>query len=152
MSGAVSALIRRVTPRAGKSMLPPESAAVLAAIPMPVVVLDEADRFHFANPAAELFFDPADTFVKAKAGLALAKKKLGFRSLLEIVPLDATVVKGSHGLKTAPEDGPILLTQQAGMLPRETIAATEVFDVILAHLRGGDDSATGDGGAGAMPA
>lgn len=57
MSGAVSALIRRVTPRAGKSMLPPESAAVLAAIPMPVVVLDEADRFHFANPAAELFFD-----------------------------------------------------------------------------------------------
>ena len=57
MSGAVSALIRRVTPRAGKSMLPPESAAVLAAIPMPVVVLDEADRFHLANPAAELSFD-----------------------------------------------------------------------------------------------
>ena len=57
MSGAVSALIRRVTPRSGKSTLPPESAAVLAAIPMPVVVLDEADRFHFANPAAELFFD-----------------------------------------------------------------------------------------------
>ena len=33
MSGAVSALIRRVTPRSGKSALPPESATVLAAIP-----------------------------------------------------------------------------------------------------------------------
>ena len=61
MSGAVSALIRKVTPRAvkaarGAAALPPEAAAILAAIPAPVVVLDEADRFRFANPAAELFF------------------------------------------------------------------------------------------------
>ena len=86
---------------------------------------------------AELFFNPEDRFVKAKAGFSLLKKKLGFRSLLEVVPLDGKYVKGSHGLKTAPEDGPILLTRQAGLLPAKTIAATEVFDVILAHLRGG---------------
>ncbi|WP_145136025.1 nitrogen regulation protein NR(II) [Roseomonas gilardii] len=76
MSGAVSALIRRVTPRSGKSTLPPESAAVLAAIPMPVVVLDEADRFHFANPAAELFFD-------------LSAVSLAHISLHELLPEDS---------------------------------------------------------------
>ena len=84
---------------------------------------------------AELFFDPADKFVKAKAGVSLLKKKLGFRSLLEVVPLDASYVKGSHGVLTAsPEDGPIILTRSGDLLPSETIAATDVFDVILAHL------------------
>lgn len=34
----------------------PESASLLAALPVPVVVLDGADRFRFANPAAEQFF------------------------------------------------------------------------------------------------
>ena len=84
---------------------------------------------------AELFFDPADKFVKAKAGVSLLKKKLGFRSLLEVVPLDASYVKGSHGVLTAsPEDGPIVLTKSGDLLPGETIAATDVFNVILAHL------------------
>jgi two-component system nitrogen regulation sensor histidine kinase GlnL len=34
----------------------PESAAILAALPMPAVVLDAENRFRYANPAAELFF------------------------------------------------------------------------------------------------
>ncbi len=34
----------------------PEAAAILAALPMPAVVLDTENRFRYANPAAELFF------------------------------------------------------------------------------------------------
>ena len=33
----------------------PESAALMAAVPVPVVLLDSANRFRFANPAAEHF-------------------------------------------------------------------------------------------------
>jgi two-component system nitrogen regulation sensor histidine kinase GlnL len=34
----------------------PDSVAVLGALPIAAVVLDAEDRFRFANPAAELFF------------------------------------------------------------------------------------------------
>lgn len=56
----------------------------------------------------ELFFDPQGG--KFRAGKALLKKKLGFRYLMDAVPLDTSLVKGSHGLTpTRPEDGPILI-------------------------------------------
>ena len=45
----LNVVARRENPR------PPESAALLAALPLPLVVLDAADRFRFVNPAAELF-------------------------------------------------------------------------------------------------
>lgn len=85
---------------------------------------------------AELFYDPTVPMVKAKAGLSVLKKKLGFRSLVEVVPLDGKYVKGSHGVPTASrEDGPIILTKKSELLPDGTIDATNVFDVILSHLR-----------------
>jgi len=87
---------------------------------------------------AELFLDPADRFVKAKAGLALAKKKLGFRYLMEVVPLDASYVRGSHGIPTARvEDGPMLVTSCPELLPEGDLKATDVFDVMLRHLTEG---------------
>jgi two-component system nitrogen regulation sensor histidine kinase GlnL len=64
------ALLRRVSAvRATKpSPVPapavPETTAILGAVPVPVVVLDAEDRFRFANPAAELFFQTSS------AGLA----------------------------------------------------------------------------------
>jgi len=85
---------------------------------------------------AELFFDPSDKFVKAKAGLSLLKKKMGFRALLEVVPLDGKYVKGSHGIATASrEDGPVIISKRADLLPKDTIEATDVFGVIFDHLR-----------------
>lgn len=84
---------------------------------------------------AELFFDPADRFVKVKAGLSLAKKKLGFRSLLEIVPLDASVVKGSHGIRNErADDRPMVATSHPALLPEMALHATDVYDVLLRHL------------------
>ena len=52
---------------------------------------------------AELFLDPEIKFPMAKIALFLLKKKLGLRALLDVVPLDAGLVKGSHGRDKVPE-------------------------------------------------
>src|SRR3712207_5575821 len=53
MSGALAARPRAVPPR---TVPLPDAAAILPALPMPAVVLDGENRFRYANPAAELFF------------------------------------------------------------------------------------------------
>ena len=45
----------------------------------------------------ELFLDPALKVPALKIAGFLAKKKLGFRGLMDVIPLDASLVKGSHG-------------------------------------------------------
>lgn len=83
----------------------------------------------------ELFLDPALRLPRLKIGAALLKKRLGFRSLLEVVPLDATLVKGSHGRPTDdPAAGPILMTTHPGLLDDGSVAATEVYRLLLRHL------------------
>lgn len=80
---------------------------------------------------AELFMDPDDPLVKARAALALGRKKLGFRYLMNVVPLDPSPVRGSHGrLPDDPRDGPVLLCSDpdAG---RDHVKATEVRDLLL---------------------
>ena len=74
-------------------------------------------------------------YSKLKAGVALAKKKLGFRYLLDVIGFDATLVRGSHGrTDVSPQAGPLLITSQPGLLPQDRLAPTDVFGVILAHL------------------
>src|SRR5205807_946079 len=46
---------------------------------------------------AELFIDPKLKLPKARIAWRLLQKKLGFRMLMDVIPLDATFVKGSHG-------------------------------------------------------
>jgi predicted AlkP superfamily pyrophosphatase or phosphodiesterase len=80
---------------------------------------------------AELFFDPADRTVKLRAAAALARKKLGLRYTMQVVPLDPSCVRGSHGrLPDDPADGPVFLCSDAS-LARERVAATEVKDLLL---------------------
>jgi predicted AlkP superfamily pyrophosphatase or phosphodiesterase len=58
----------------------------------------------------ELFLDPALRLPKLSIAKFLLKKKLGLRGLLEVIPLDATLVKGSHGRDHVPEnERPVLL-------------------------------------------
>ncbi|MEM6611413.1 MAG: nucleotide pyrophosphatase/phosphodiesterase family protein [Cyanobacteria bacterium P01_C01_bin.72] len=83
----------------------------------------------------ELFLDPELSLPQVKVGLTLLKKKLGFRYLLDVIPLDATLVKGSHGhITDSVERSPLLITQQDNILNQEKIEAKEVFQVILDHL------------------
>ena len=83
----------------------------------------------------ELFVDPALSLPKVRVAATLAKKALGFRYLMEVIPLDATLVKGSHGRITdSPYDGPVLISSQRNVLRSEVIESTMVRDTILDHL------------------
>ena len=58
----------------------------------------------------ELFLDPTLRLPPVQVGWRLAKKMLGFRMLMDVIPLDASLVRGSHG--TCPEtsfEWPILI-------------------------------------------
>lgn len=50
----------------------------------------------------ELFIDPKLAFPKLKTATFLLKKKLGLRGLLDVIPLDSSMVKGSHGRDEVP--------------------------------------------------
>ncbi|GAB3746756.1 alkaline phosphatase family protein [Spirosoma pomorum] len=76
----------------------------------------------------EMFMDQTNPFVKLKAGYKLARKKLGFRYLMNIISLDATLVKGSHGrVGTAPEHHPVFVSSQN---VGKRILATDVYESI----------------------
>ncbi len=61
----------------------------------------------------ELFIDPALRLPKLRIATFLLRKKLGLRGLLEVIPLDATLVQGSHGRDQVPEnEQPVLLGSQ----------------------------------------
>ena len=51
---------------------------------------------------AELFLDPALRLPRLRILRRLVQKRLGFRMLMDVVPLDASLVGGSHG--RCPED------------------------------------------------
>lgn len=79
----------------------------------------------------ELFMDPDDRWVKLRAGKALARKKLGMRYLMDVVPLDPKPLRGSHGrLPETPEEGPVLLCTDRSTTT-DHVRATEVRDLIL---------------------
>jgi hypothetical protein len=68
-------------------------------------------------------------------GSRIIRRKLGFRTLLDVIPLDATLVRGSHGrIPDDPARGPLLITRQTDLLPDHDVAATDVHDLILRHL------------------
>ncbi len=78
----------------------------------------------------ELFLDPAIPVPKLTLAGKLLKKKLGFRGLMDVIPLDASLVKGSHGTcPKNPDEWPVLIGTGASETP---IAATAVRDRLLA--------------------
>ncbi|HTU91593.1 MAG TPA: alkaline phosphatase family protein [Gemmataceae bacterium] len=82
----------------------------------------------------ELFFDPRLTWPKGRAFVRLLQKKLGFRTLFDVVPLDAGLVRGSHGLPAANAvDRPLLIGE--GPPPQEPeLPMTAVHDWVLQRL------------------
>lgn len=84
----------------------------------------------------ELFLDPQIKFPKLKIASKLLQKKLGFRYLMDVIPLDASLVRGSHGCVTnSPSEGPIFISQQTHLFNEELIYATDVCSLILQHLK-----------------
>ncbi len=83
----------------------------------------------------ELFLDPQIKFPQGKIALKLLKKQLGFRYLMDVIPLDASLVRGSHGsISTSPDEGPLFITHQTHLVDEHQIEATDVCSLILKHL------------------
>lgn len=83
----------------------------------------------------EMMTDPKDKLVMAKVVGKLIKKKMGFRTVMDIIPIDATLIKGSHGRITEDlEDYPIFISNHSSGKNDQTISAIQVRDLIEDHL------------------
>lgn len=84
----------------------------------------------------EMFLDPKIKFPMVTVGSKVLKKKLGFRYLMDVIPLDATLVKGAHGrISESDLDKPVFVTQDSTLLESEKIQPTRIFDLILKSVR-----------------
>lgn len=87
----------------------------------------------------ELFLDPELSLPKLRIACTLAKKKLGFRYMMNVIPLDPTLVRGSHGTPVDKASrGPVALSRFSAAKPQtERIPVTAVHDLIAAHVMQG---------------
>jgi predicted AlkP superfamily pyrophosphatase or phosphodiesterase len=84
----------------------------------------------------ELILDPKIKIPLLTVGAKVLKKKLGFRYLMDVIPLDATLVKGAHGRIPESDLDKPLFVSDAAINSSEKIQPTEVFELILRAVRG----------------
>ncbi|MBE7170302.1 MAG: alkaline phosphatase family protein [Williamsia sp.] len=101
--------------------------------------LDDAVAPDFAR-TVEIFkkpgYDPVEMFMssKARAGYKLLRKKAGLRYVMDVIPLDANLIKGSHGRVGVDEAYmPVLISNNE---PASSIKPERVFDIIWDQLNG----------------
>ncbi|GIV34490.1 MAG: alkaline phosphatase family protein [Chitinophagales bacterium] len=82
----------------------------------------------------ELFTDPGLNLLPLRIAFKLLSKKLGFRTLMDIIPLRAELVGGSHGrVNNLPEDQPVFISRDRNLV-KNTLQAADVFNLLSAHL------------------
>tara|TARA_R110002012_G_scaffold279451_7_gene467624 strand:- start:30751 stop:32127 length:1377 start_codon:yes stop_codon:yes gene_type:complete len=80
-------------------------------------------------------YDPVEMFMSSKlrAGYKLLRKKLGFRYVMDVIPLDANLIKGSHGSPLVDSKyHPVLITDEK--VSDSPVPATSVHDIIWQSL------------------
>jgi predicted AlkP superfamily pyrophosphatase or phosphodiesterase len=83
----------------------------------------------------ELFLDPTLSLVKPRIAWRLLQKRLGFRMLMDVIPLDASLVKGSHGGRPARvEEWPVLISANSKALRGGDVDSTNVFGLLREHV------------------
>ncbi len=86
---------------------------------------------------AELLLDPALSFPKMRVAMRLAQKLLGMRYVMDVIGLDARIVKGSHGRPTDDADeGPLFISSRPDLVPPGPVPAAAVKGLLLDHLFG----------------
>jgi len=83
-------------------------------------------------------YDPVEMFMTSRfrAAYKLLRKKLGFRYVMDVIPLDATLIKGPHGrVGTSPEFHPVIITKER---LEKSILPVDVQSVIWNNLNSGD--------------
>lgn len=82
----------------------------------------------------ELFVDPKLRFPKLRVASRLARKLMGFRYYMDVIGLDASIVKGSHGRLPSPgreaEEGPVFIGSDRAFA-RDRLAMTDVKQLLL---------------------
>lgn len=85
----------------------------------------------------ELVLNPTIKIPMLTVGSKVLKKKLGFRYLMDVIPLDATLVKGAHGRLSEDDlDKPLLVSQDKNLFNSEIIQPTDVYELILKAVKG----------------
>jgi len=84
----------------------------------------------------ELFVDPKIAAPKLKIAGKLARKALGFRTLMDVISKDATqLVRGSHGRPTDdPKQGPVWISDLLPKSAEGSLPATQVCGELLRHI------------------
>jgi len=81
-------------------------------------------------------YDPVEMFMtsKGRAAYKLMRKLAGFRYVMDVIPLDAMLVKGSHGRTNITDEyKAVLITDDL----QKEVLPTDVFDVIWKSLKKG---------------
>lgn len=80
----------------------------------------------------EMYINPNIKIPIFKLGFKLLCKKLGFRTLFNVIPLDATLIKGSHGrIPESEADFPVYISSKNTNLKLE---ATAIFDLLIKEV------------------
>ncbi len=80
-------------------------------------------------------YDPVEMFMtsKLRAAYKLLRKKSGLRYVMDVIPLDATLIKGSHGrIGVSSEFCPVIITGQK--LQKNNISAVDIFEIIYEQI------------------
>jgi len=80
-------------------------------------------------------YDPVELFMtsKARAGYKLLRKKAGLRYVMDVIPLDARLIKGSHGSVEVNEKFyPVLVTDKG--VDKNPLLSTDIYNIIWQHL------------------
>jgi predicted AlkP superfamily pyrophosphatase or phosphodiesterase len=85
----------------------------------------------------ELFYDPKLLWPKGRAMRKLLLRKLGFRTLLDVIPLDASLVRGSHGRVEQPKGfDPVLIGELPDPFLEPELPMESVRDALLVATLG----------------
>jgi predicted AlkP superfamily pyrophosphatase or phosphodiesterase len=83
----------------------------------------------------ELFLHPGLPLPQMKIAWRLLQKRLGFRMLMDVIPMDASLVKGSHGRVPAdPLDWPVFISKQPRLMATGRMESTDVYHALIRHV------------------
>ena len=80
----------------------------------------------------EMFINPKMKLIVPRIVLKLLSKKLGFRTMMDFIPLDASLIKGSHGRVNLNEKDKAIFI--GNTQDNSTIAPTQIKDLILNQI------------------
>ncbi len=82
----------------------------------------------------ELFLDPKLRFPRLRIAGKLLRKSLGCRMLMDVIPLDASLVRGSHGrIPEDKDDWPVMIGDFRDLPETGAMPAVEVYSRLIEH-------------------